>query len=59
LRTPFRLDDFSTASAQAMMADTTAYRDSPEGKALIEQLADKIVAYSDKLRALGAPAKPQ
>lgn len=59
LRTPFRLDDFSTESAQAMMADTTAYRDSPEGKALIEQLADKIVAYSDKLRALGAPAKPQ
>ena len=54
MRKPFRLDDFSSESAQAMMADAMAYRDSPEGKDAIDQLANKIVMYSDKLRALPA-----
>jgi len=52
LRKAFRLDDFTEESAVQMMEDAAKYRDSPEGQAMLNGLADKIVLYSEKLRSL-------
>jgi hypothetical protein len=52
LREPFELDDFSKESAVKMVEDTKAWIASKDGQQLLEEISEKIVASSEKIRAL-------
>ena len=52
LREPFELDDFRRESANKMVADTKAWIASKDGQQLLEEISEKIVAKSEKLKAL-------
>ena len=52
LREAFELDDFTVGSAKKMIEDTKTWISSTEGQQLLTEIAEKIVAGSEKLRAL-------